>query len=127
MLAERLKDETGRSIEATAADLNAMTELARTERMLRKNASITLLVNNAGIGAAAPLLESDVERMDKMICLNVRALTQGDLCRGARICRTRLWHHHQHLLDRCDIARNTQRRLWRQQSVRAGLQPIALA
>jgi short-subunit dehydrogenase len=33
-------------------------------------------VNNAGVGAAGPLLNSDVEKMDEMIRLNVGALTR---------------------------------------------------
>src|SRR5882762_8657515 len=53
-LARRLEDETGRSVETVTADLNAKTDLARIETTLRMNPSITLLVNNAGIGAAAP-------------------------------------------------------------------------
>jgi short-subunit dehydrogenase len=75
-LADRLKDETGRSIEAIAADLNDKAELARIETTLRTNARVTLLVNNAGVGATAPLLKSDVEKMDAMIRLNVIALTR---------------------------------------------------
>jgi hypothetical protein len=35
-----------------------------------------MLVNNAGFGAAAPLLNADVEKMDEMIRLNVNALTR---------------------------------------------------
>jgi len=62
-LAQRLKTETGRSVETIAADLNDRADLARIETTLRTNASITLLVNNAGVGAAAPLLDSDVEKM----------------------------------------------------------------
>ncbi len=75
-LAQRLKNETGRSIETIAADLNDKADLARIETVLRTNASFTLLVNNAGVGAAAPLLNSDVEKMDEMIRLNVGALTR---------------------------------------------------
>jgi short-subunit dehydrogenase len=75
-LALRLKNETGRSVETIAADLNDKADLARIETVLRTNASITLLVNNAGVGAAAPLLNSDVEKMDEMIRLNVGALTR---------------------------------------------------
>src|SRR5258707_687380 len=75
-LAKRLKDETGRSVETIAADLNDKTDLARIETTLRTNTSITLLVNNAGVGAAAPLLNSDIEKMDEMIRLNVGALTR---------------------------------------------------
>jgi short-subunit dehydrogenase len=37
---------------------------------------VTLLVNNAGVGAATPLLASDVDKMDAMIRLNVTALTR---------------------------------------------------
>src|SRR6202023_2562806 len=75
-LARRLKDETGRSVETIAADLNDKADLARIEATLRTNAGITLLVNNAGIGAVTPLLDSDVEKMDEMIRLNVGALTR---------------------------------------------------
>jgi uncharacterized protein len=76
VLARRLKDETGRSVETIAADLNDKADLARIEATLRTNPSITLLVNNAGVGATAPLLDSDVEKMDQMIRLNVGALTR---------------------------------------------------
>jgi short-subunit dehydrogenase len=75
-LAERLKNETGQSVETIAADLNDRADLARIEATLRTNANVTLLVNNAGVGAAAPLLNSDVEKMDQMIRLNVGALTR---------------------------------------------------
>lgn len=43
---------------------------------MREDASISLLVNNAGIGTHTSLLESDVERMAEMITLNVTALTR---------------------------------------------------
>src|SRR5882757_9309412 len=62
-LAKRLNGETARSVETIAADLNEKTDLARIEATLRNNAGITLLVNNAGVGAAAPLLNSDIEKM----------------------------------------------------------------
>ena len=75
-LANRLRDKTNRSVGTIAADLNNNADLARIEAALRTNASVTLLVNNAGIGAAAPLLNSDVEKMDEMIRLNVGALTR---------------------------------------------------
>jgi len=75
-LAERLGNETGRSIEVALVDLNDKAGLTQIETTLRTNASITLLVNNAGVGAAAPLLASDVDKMDEMIRLNVSALTR---------------------------------------------------
>lgn len=75
-LARRLKGETGRSIETIAADLEDKADLARIEAVLRGNANVTMLVNNAGVAAVTPLLESDVEKMDEMIRLNVAALTR---------------------------------------------------
>ncbi|MGH6860177.1 MAG: SDR family NAD(P)-dependent oxidoreductase [Phyllobacterium sp.] len=75
-LARRLSDETGRTIEVIVADLGDRSDLARVETVLRTDSSITVLVNNAGLGATAPLLVSDVDRMTDMINLNVTALTR---------------------------------------------------
>lgn len=75
-LARRLARETGRSVEALVADLDDPGDLARVEARLRTDPSLTLLVNNAGVGATAPLLQADVDRMDAMIRLNVGALTR---------------------------------------------------
>jgi short-subunit dehydrogenase len=75
-LARRLAQETGRSVETIAADLNDKADLARVEARLHTDPSITLLVNNAGVGAAAPLLDSDIDKMEEMISLNVTALTR---------------------------------------------------
>jgi len=75
-LADRLTSETGRSVEVVAADLTDKADLGRVEAMLRQDASITLLVNNAGFGATAPLLQSDIAKMDEMIAINVGAVTR---------------------------------------------------
>ena len=75
-LAHRLRSETGRAVETLAADLGDKADLARVETVLRANAGITMLVNNAGVAAVAPLLNADVEKMDEMIDLNVGALTR---------------------------------------------------
>ncbi|WP_043626696.1 SDR family oxidoreductase [Ensifer sp. ZNC0028] len=75
-LARRLADETGRSVEVVAADLGNKDDVRRVEKILQGDASITVLINNAGVGATAPLLASDVDKMDEMITLNVGALTR---------------------------------------------------
>lgn len=75
-LAERLTDETGRAVEVIAADLGNKDDLGSIEKVLRTDASITTLVNNAGVGATAPLLASDIDKMEEMITLNVSALTR---------------------------------------------------
>lgn len=73
-LAAQISDKTGRSVEVLAADLADSANVARVERVLREDASITALVNNAGVGTHTTLLESDVERMEAMVQLNVTAL-----------------------------------------------------
>lgn len=73
-LAAQISDKTGRSVEVLAADLADAADVARVEQVLRQDASITALINNAGVGTHTTLLESDVERMDAMVQLNVTAL-----------------------------------------------------
>jgi short-subunit dehydrogenase len=75
-LAKRLAGETGRAVDIVAADLADKADLGRIETLLRTDTRITMLVNNAGVAAITPLLDSDVEKMDDMITLNVRALTR---------------------------------------------------
>jgi short-subunit dehydrogenase len=75
-LSARLTSETGRSVKALRADLNNKAELATVESTLRDDPSITMLVNNAGIGSVAPLLGADIEEMEDMIALNITALTR---------------------------------------------------
>lgn len=75
-LASRLTEETGRTVETLVADLGNRADLARVEDVLRADQSITLLVNNAGVGATAPLLSADVGKMQDMIELNITALTR---------------------------------------------------
>jgi short-subunit dehydrogenase len=89
-LAARLTAETGRKIETIAADLTDKKDIARVEAAIRTNRQLTLLVNNAGVGATAPLLASDIEKMEEMIAINVNALTRltyaavpGFVARGA--------------------------------------------
>jgi len=75
-LATRLTEETGRNIRTEVADLGDKADLRRIEALLRNDASITLLVNNAGVGGTAPLLQADIDKMEAMIDLNVTALTR---------------------------------------------------
>jgi short-subunit dehydrogenase len=75
-LSAHLKNETGRTARPLRADLNDKTDVAKVETALREDQTISMLVNNAGIGSVAPLLTADVEKMDDMIALNVTALTR---------------------------------------------------
>ncbi|TYL93527.1 SDR family oxidoreductase [Bradyrhizobium rifense] len=75
-VADRLRGETRRKIAVLQADLNEKAGVAKVEAVLRDNADITMLVNNAGVGSVASILQADVDTMEAMIALNVTALTR---------------------------------------------------
>jgi short-subunit dehydrogenase len=75
-LARRLRNDTGRNVETVEADLTSSADLRRIEDILRSDARITTLVNNAGVGSALPLLDADVDKMEDLIHLNVTALAR---------------------------------------------------
>ena len=75
-LAKKLVSETGSKVQVLAADLVDSNDLAKLEHILSDDSRVTLLVNNAGAGATAPLLNSDIAGMGRMIALNVEALTR---------------------------------------------------
>ena len=74
-LAARITNDTGRSVEVIVADLNNRADLARVEQVLRTDATITVLVNNAGIAMFGDLANADPDRLESMIQLNVLAPT----------------------------------------------------
>ena len=87
---KEIASKSGRSVKPLVADLAMAGDLARVESTLKTDPAITLLVNNAGLGAAAPLLQSDIQKMVEMIALNVSVLTRltyaaapGFVARGA--------------------------------------------
>ncbi|MFW5431493.1 MAG: SDR family NAD(P)-dependent oxidoreductase [Methylophilaceae bacterium] len=75
-LAVRLKEETGRNVKTLKADLTNKTDLAKVEGILMTDDSISMLINNAGVGSVATVLDSDVNEMENMITLNITALTR---------------------------------------------------
>src|SRR5580704_13326706 len=75
-LANRLTSETARSVKVLPADLGDKAALAKVEAVLRDDKSIIMLVNNAGTAALTPLVNSNVDKMEAMITLNVTALTR---------------------------------------------------
>ena len=73
-VAARIRDATGRRVDVLAADLGDKADLARVEEVLRTDPRLSILVNNAGVGATAPLLQADVDEMSRLITLDVDAL-----------------------------------------------------
>jgi short-subunit dehydrogenase len=74
--AERLRAEAEVQVATLPADLNDKAGRASVEAVLRENPNITMLVNNAGVGSVASILQADVDTMEAMIDLNVTALTR---------------------------------------------------
>jgi short-subunit dehydrogenase len=74
-LASRLHAETGRQVEVLPADLTAAADLAKVADRLTNDASITLLVNNAGMSLNGGILENDAANLERIIALNITAPT----------------------------------------------------
>jgi short-subunit dehydrogenase len=75
-LADKLSSETGRKVEVVVADLSRRADVNRIEDILKTDARVALLVNNAGVAAVTPLLGSNVDEMSDMIALNIDALVR---------------------------------------------------
>jgi uncharacterized protein len=75
-VAQQIQSATGRKVETLPADLTLSADVQRVGDRLTRDASITALVNNAGIAAAGKLLASDPDYLEQMIQLNVTALTR---------------------------------------------------
>jgi short-subunit dehydrogenase len=126
-LSARLASETGRSVKMLPADLANKVELAKVEATLRDDPSITMLVNKAGTASVAPLLDADIEKMGGMIRPQHHRFHALDLCRRSGFRRARRRHDHQHRLGGGHFARDAQRCVWRDQSLRPCAQPFAAA
>lgn len=76
VLAAELTTKTGRKVTTISADLSVTADLRRIEEQLTNDSSITMLINNAGMGATKSLIDSEPLDLDLMITLNVLALTR---------------------------------------------------
>ena len=74
-LAARIRGP-GRKVAIVAGDLGKKADVKEIERRLLTDASITLFVNNAGQAAVTPLIDSDVDKIEQMIEVNVVAFTR---------------------------------------------------
>lgn len=74
-LAERLRAETGVSVEILPADLTDDSNVALVEQRLQAG-DISLLVNNAGMSLKGGMLENDPAALEQIITLNVTAPTR---------------------------------------------------
>jgi hypothetical protein len=75
-VATQIQSATGRKVEIVRADLTIPADVRSVSERISFDASITALVNNAGLGSASKLVESDPKYLEEMIQLNVTALTR---------------------------------------------------
>jgi short-subunit dehydrogenase len=74
-LAASLRKDTGVSVDLLPADLTVADDLERVEARLRTDNNIGILVNNAGAAAAGTLAKPDLAALERLIRLNVLAVT----------------------------------------------------
>jgi short-subunit dehydrogenase len=74
-LATRLRRETGHEIKILPADLTSRGDVAKVEAEFASDASIKILINNAGMSLTGNLVDSEVDSVERLIALNVTAVT----------------------------------------------------
>ncbi|UFI43538.1 SDR family NAD(P)-dependent oxidoreductase [Pseudomonas savastanoi] len=75
-LAARLSEENNVAVEVLQADLTNSADLTALETRLRDDASIGVLINNAGIAQSGGFIEQSAEAIEKLVALNIVALTR---------------------------------------------------
>jgi short-subunit dehydrogenase len=75
-LATKLRAETGVAIEVLPADLTDAADLRRIETRLREDTTIGILLNNAGTAVPGGFADPDLDRLEKLIRLNITAVTR---------------------------------------------------
>lgn len=63
-------------VEVMQADLTSKADVLKLEQRLRGDSTISLLLNNAGIAADGSLASADTDQLERMIALNVVAVTR---------------------------------------------------
>lgn len=75
-MASRLAEQYGVEVQVLKADLTRKADLLAVEDRLRSDGAISLLVNNAGIATNGKLADADLDQAERLIQLNVVALTR---------------------------------------------------
>lgn len=74
--ATRLRAKYGVQVEVLKADLTLKADMLAVEQRLRTDRRISVLVNNAGVAADGTLASADLDQMERLIQLNVVAVTR---------------------------------------------------
>lgn len=75
-LAARLRENSGVSIDVLPADLTQPADLAALETRLRDDASIGILINNAGMAQSGSFVQQTAAQIENLIALNTTAPTR---------------------------------------------------
>jgi hypothetical protein len=73
--ASRIREETGRGVEVIVADLSKPTEVLKLAQRIAEDASVALLVNNAGISLQGGVLQNTLADAERLIAVNITAPT----------------------------------------------------
>ncbi|GAB4070643.1 SDR family oxidoreductase [Ancylobacter sonchi] len=73
-LADRLRQETGVSVDIIKADLTQPADLAAVETRLRDDARIGILINNAGTAIGGSFIEQSTDTVAQLLALNTTAV-----------------------------------------------------
>ena len=87
-LAERLRQEKGVSVDVLPADLTQAADLATVEARLREDEKIGVLINNAGMAQSGNFTGQTPEAIERLIALNVTALTRLASAAAPRFVKT---------------------------------------
>jgi short-subunit dehydrogenase len=74
--ASHLREAHGIQVEVLKADLTDKNDVLKLEQRLRSDSSISLLVNNAGVAADGLLANADMDKLERLIQLNVTTVTR---------------------------------------------------
>jgi short-subunit dehydrogenase len=87
-LAARLRGQHDVAVDVLPADLTVQADLAAVEARLRDDDGIGILVNNAGMALSGGFSQQSSESIDRLIALNVTALTRLTAAVAPRLARS---------------------------------------
>ncbi|GID06859.1 SDR family oxidoreductase [Pseudomonas sp. 008] len=87
-LADQLRAENGVTVEVHQADLTNATDLSAIETRLREDERIGVLINNAGMAQSGGFAQQSAEGIERLISLNVIALTRLAAAAAPRFAQT---------------------------------------
>jgi short-subunit dehydrogenase len=73
--ASRIREETGRAVEVVVADLSKSSEVLKLAARIAEDATIALLVNNAGLSTPGGALQGSLADAEALIAVNITAPT----------------------------------------------------